>query len=189
MKVTQISNLVSKSDLEIRELSCVPVAEKMTGFALNVIDDHIVFLTGGLYDWESSNSALALDLNSGDWLYESTYPRLNTGRYCHSSCTTDSAVFVFGGFHIGTRALKTIERMSIHHETYSDGSVKTRRWDQFTMQSSDPLTNCLMATLDNSSILVLGGINGQQKRQSHGFVLDAETLKEKYELPLSDVPF
>ena len=90
---------------------------------------------------------------------------MNIARSSHGSCATASTAFVFCG-NANEGGTNSCEYIS------SSGSYEQRRWRAFTVQGLGPKSDLLVANVNDSRILIAGGVF-----KSDGVVIDAETRK------------
>ena len=82
---------------------------------------------------------------------------MNKGRSSHSSCTTSSDVFVFGGIE-DFSYLSTIEKMTLNvGQTNCDGNPVNRQWIMLEIPDLTARSIPLLATVNDDAILILGG--------------------------------
>ena len=97
VKVTRISDFFNKKGPSTQELMPLNFEEKVRFFSVASTKQSLIALTGGCDDSSKpSVKCFAFNTVSGQWS-NTSLPDLEEGRFCHSSCSVDNTVYVFGG--------------------------------------------------------------------------------------------
>ena len=160
--------------MQVSELP--PPPQYRNAFALCLIKSRYLMLSGGIKQEITKCSEVWLfDTESGEWMASSTYPDLKTARYYHSSCASQSAAFVYGGFDVRINFLNDVEYLRLEEQRDWFGQVKQPEWKSFALKELKARSSAVMATISPNSIMIYGGTNNGSL--SDGALVDTNQKK------------
>ena len=121
-----------------------------------------MLITGGRCREENIavDQVFLLNLSKNEYV---EMPSLKSCRSHHSSCCTEAAAFVIGGYHgpifngQGIYNVNTFEMLPFNEQRDLHGNVKPSEWSEITISNLTPEAHTLMALFSTSSILIMGG--------------------------------
>ena len=117
------------------------------------------------------DSVSELDNETGEW---SVLPPLNEARKAHSSCASDSMVYVYDCHYDYHRQEydSSFEKINLQKWRESPGDV---RWETFTIAEVQGRQSPLIFAVEPFSLIIVGGHNNFEKDFEDCFKVDTQT--------------